>query len=828
MACCGNSWFCCRQSSVENGMDCFTLRFVDPMKEEGFARTHKAELCHYLALAMGAMAAIGLLTGLTAHRFWDDAQYPTTHAQELSKWQMLIHMVIILSLILAFGSGRLLANLNLVSTLGLEIIVVSASTCFMLLMVIIPKHYLARAFGYDDPEAIWGVDLGGTDGNVVLYIDCVVTALHFLLPIRWVVLVPVEVIAVLAYTLPALLLGSPAMSMVPYNIIGLLVLTVFAAIGKRAFERQERALFAGLLAEKKKRFQAEFQLSRVEDISSETSKDAKDDRGSERSAALSRPGTTLSEAAFDGTAELDQIRAIGNREQWLIAGGDVKLLPDRVLGEGGFGVVVAGLYHNTLVAIKAPREEIMSKGVMSSCLPELCNELRILRRIRHPNIAVMYGACMDATLHKLCLVLEFVDGMPLGVFVQGLSQVPSKLAERSRGIAEGNFDGYRDGSASARSLIVFDILNVLRFLHSRQPAVVHGDLKDSNVFVEERHSKSGRSTYHAKLLDFGLSRLLTQNARPLGGTLRWMAPELLARQAVPPDATADCYSFGLLAYFVLTGCLPFKDRGKEQVLSRLRRGQRPGLAWPTFADELTQAVRPVVEQCTQPKPALRPTAQRLGDELSTVLERFTSGAMEKVVETVGIRRAGAGSGSKKKSFGATADPAPGKELQELFAGLVGVSQVGSSSSSVRVGSLVPGRSSSRNLPSVQEHEVLLPEEAPKDAAESAHEQLTHPQYRRTPRNTQTLTLAYLLAQWNVSAPAGSCCWLHGALHSLDRARRQLQRRPCNVQQGSLVCGQCDTCGLMLAHGDSACEFCEVPEASGSVDESARSNGALAV
>eukprot|EP00959_Pyramimonas_sp_CCMP1952_P139154 2912791-Pyramimonas_sp.AAC.1 len=98
---------------------------------------------------------------------------------------------------------------------------------------------MARVFGYDDTEAIWGVDLGGTDGNVVLYIDCVVTALHLLLPIRWVVLVPMEVIAVLAYTVPALLLGSPAMNMVPYNVIGLLVLTVFAAIGKRAFERQE-------------------------------------------------------------------------------------------------------------------------------------------------------------------------------------------------------------------------------------------------------------------------------------------------------------------------------------------------------------------------------------------------------------------------------------------------------------------------------------------------------------------------------------------------------------------------------------------------------------
>ncbi|CAK0789574.1 unnamed protein product [Prorocentrum cordatum] len=208
----GRRGACCRRARFEDGIDRFTLRFADPMREDGFAHAHKAPLCNYTTLAMVALVASSFLGGLIAHRFWDNAQYPTAEARELSRWQLRIGMMMTTPCALALGSGILLARYNIISTLGLEIIVVSASTCYMIVMVIIPKHYMARLFGHGDPEDIWGVDLGGTDGQTVLYIDCVVTALHLLLPIRWMILFPMEVIAVLAYTVPALLLGSPAMN----------------------------------------------------------------------------------------------------------------------------------------------------------------------------------------------------------------------------------------------------------------------------------------------------------------------------------------------------------------------------------------------------------------------------------------------------------------------------------------------------------------------------------------------------------------------------------------------------------------------------------------
>jgi len=500
---------------------------------------------------------------------------------------------------------------------------------------------------------------------------------------------------------------------------------------------------------------------------------------------------------------MDEIRAIGEREQWLIASCEVEILADHVLGEGSFGIVVAGLYHNTLVALKAPKEDIE----MRLRLPELCNELRILRRIRHPNIAFLYGACTDEALSRLCLVLEFVDGVPLGAFVSGMH--PHAEGPEARG---------PPASASARCLIVSDILNVLRYLHSRQPVIVHGDLKDSNVFVEERHSRIGAISHRAKLLDFGLSRILTRSARPLGGTLRWMAPELFSR--VPPDTAADCYSFGLLTHFIATGLLPFEGKRAAQVAKRLRGGQPPKLTWPMPANEISDACRPLVEQCTQVKPALRPSVRQASRKLSLVLGHVVSGAMDAVIEQLGV------GGRRSQGQGAampdSADAAAKNDGLEEFLGVVEVRQI----SSISVGSLV-SCTGSRDLPPVQEHEVLQTGEASNGAAAPplgshsacAQAQLTHPRYKPTPLRTQTLALLELMLKWNVSTSGSACCWLHGALHSLNRVRKHLNQRTCEVKHEGMICGQCDNCGLMILHGQ-ACDFCDCSEAPCIVDDHA--------
>ncbi|CAK0902318.1 unnamed protein product, partial [Prorocentrum cordatum] len=166
--------------------------------------------------------------------------------------------------------------------------------------------------------------------------------------------------------------------------------------------------------------------------------------------------------------------------------------------------------------------------------------------------------------------------------------------------------------------------------------------------------------------------------------------------------------------------------------------------------------------------------------------------------------------------GGSAASSPGAELQ-AFRGLVGVRPAGLGGEPP-----VPRAASARPRP-VPEHGAPQPGEA--TGAEAAPPpsdqwQLTHAGHRPTPFRTQFLTLAYLLLQWNVPLPGGSCCWLHAALQALDRAREELRRQPCNAQHDAFLSAQCESCGLMM-QGEMRCDFCnsgdDVASSSGIVD-----------
>jgi len=144
------------------------------------------------------------------------------------------------------------------------------------------------------------------------------------------------------------------------------------------------------------------------------------------------------------------------------------------------------------------------------------------------------------------------------------------------------------------------------FLHSREPCIVHGDLKSENVLVEKK-----AFCVQPKLLDFGLARLLTRRPRPLGGTRPWMAPEAFRRDpSVRPKPSADVFSCGRLIYFVVTRVEPLKGMGKKAIGRCLNEGRFPALDWPK-ASALEDASKNTVEQCLKVPECLRPSTKEL-------------------------------------------------------------------------------------------------------------------------------------------------------------------------------------------------------------------------
>ena len=164
----------------------------------------------------------------------------------------------------------------------------------------------------------------------------------------------------------------------------------------------------------------------------------------------------------DLTKRLAAIARIGAKEHWLVSTDHVQLLPEAVLGAGGFGVVVLGLAHGAPVALKFPH--LANDLYSGQSLRLLVNELRILRHVRHPNCVSLHGACIDLQRDFVALVFEFVSGETLKALVEN-RETPLK--------------------PSGRLSLLLDVCCAIRYLHALSPQIVHGDIKPENVLVEE-------------------------------------------------------------------------------------------------------------------------------------------------------------------------------------------------------------------------------------------------------------------------------------------------------------------------------------------------------
>ncbi|CAE8600794.1 unnamed protein product [Polarella glacialis] len=275
--------------------------------------------------------------------------------------------------------------------------------------------------------------------------------------------------------------------------------------------------------------------------------------------------------------ELDLAGAIkfGLREHWLIDPAQLQLQPG-FLGQGGFAVVLEASYYGSPVAVKVARVDVRSMteelAEKRCILPPFLHEIRMLRFARHPNIINFYGACINPVDMEVALVFHKITGPTLKDFISQLH-----------------------------------VVQALHYLHSRQPTMVHGDLKDSNVFVE-----CGLHGVKGVLGDFGLARRITKTSGRMGGTFRWAAPEIIHGSGAPSTA-ADIFSLGNLAHFMVSGNAPMAGMLRKEMMRVTKTGPLPTQIWPPTA--LAEVVQPVAEKCLNFQPNARPPIAWVHDEL---------------------------------------------------------------------------------------------------------------------------------------------------------------------------------------------------------------------
>jgi len=127
------------------------------------------------------------------------------------------------------------------------------------------------------------------------------------------------------------------------------------------------------------------------------------------------------------------------------------------------------------------------------------------------------------------------------------------------------------------------LLDILAYLHQRQPPVIHRDIKPSNILLKNR---SGNSVGEVYLVDFGaVQTLATQQGKTVTvvGTYGYMPPEQFGGRAVP---ASDLYGLGATLIALITkqhpADLPQKDLQIEfEQFSQLSPGFTNWLKWMT-------------------------------------------------------------------------------------------------------------------------------------------------------------------------------------------------------------------------------------------------------
>jgi hypothetical protein len=159
------------------------------------------------------------------------------------------------------------------------------------------------------------------------------------------------------------------------------------------------------------------------------------------------------------------------------------------------------------------------------------------------------------------------------------------------------------------------------FFESQSCSLSLINLVKTNILIDE--------TGHACLADFGLLAIISDDTShessdslTLGGTVRWMSPELLCPEDFGLQDSrrtehSDCYALGMVIYEVLSGQVPFSPHQNYSVVVRVLKGRRPRRPQGAERKWFANGVWEVLERCWTPKPNDRP---RIGDVLQSLEE----------------------------------------------------------------------------------------------------------------------------------------------------------------------------------------------------------------
>ncbi|XP_021817625.1 probable LRR receptor-like serine/threonine-protein kinase RKF3 [Prunus avium] len=216
---------------------------------------------------------------------------------------------------------------------------------------------------------------------------------------------------------------------------------------------------------------------------------------------------------------------------------------ENIIGMGGFGNVYKGiLADGSEVALK----RFKNCSAVGDQL--FAHEVEVISSVRHVNLVALRGYCISTLPREGHQRILACDLMRNGSLYDHLFQPEFKKL-----------------SWSIRQKIALGMARGLAYLHHGvQPAIIHRDIKASNVLLDE--------TFEAKLADFGLAKFTpegqTHVSTRVAGTLGYVAPEYALYGQICKKI--DVYSFGVVLLEILSGkkaVIEFTDENRPLLLA---------------------------------------------------------------------------------------------------------------------------------------------------------------------------------------------------------------------------------------------------------------------
>ena len=203
-------------------------------------------------------------------------------------------------------------------------------------------------------------------------------------------------------------------------------------------------------------------------------------------------------------------------------------------------------------------------------------------------------------------------------------QLPIMVMEKMQHSLRGLVEKYDDIPLTVKLSILDEVCLGLRYLHSRNPPIVHRDLTPNNILLSHY--------LEAKITDLGVAKVMqttdTKTMTKAPRTTDFMPPECLANRPVY-GLPLDIFSFGGVILYTITQLWPQPsswvsidhDTGKKVYLSEIQRRQY-------LLDKMTEDtadLKSLVTSCLDDDPKSRP----LVSQVSMTIKRLKDWCSQK-------------------------------------------------------------------------------------------------------------------------------------------------------------------------------------------------------